>query len=82
MPNHFSSVLSSDYQFLWMAESETADSITMTTLVLPTLVVLDPETQFYFLPNFTSAEFTQDNVLTFLDDIKTEKSQVKLIILL
>lgn len=61
---------------MWMGDSETADSIAMTTLATPTLVVLDAETQFYFLPNFTSEEISAENVLGFLQDIQAGKAQV------
>lgn len=40
------------FQFAWMDDPETMNTITMTTLKLPALVVFDTETQNYYLPEF------------------------------
>lgn len=67
--------LHSNFQFSWMGEKETADSITMTTMENPSVFVLDPVTQFYYFPPVPLEEMTRDDFHDFLLDIQAEKIQ-------
>ena len=59
-----------------MGEKDTVDSITMMDVTAPFVVVLDPQTQHYFLPEFKMADMTLDLLKGFLDDVKSGKSAV------
>ena len=79
-PTPSNPVLSSrrHYQFTWMGEKETAETIVMSTLDTPSLVVLDPTTQYYYLPPAPPTDMTTQHLGAFLDDILQDKVQVGL----
>ncbi len=61
---------------MWMGDSESADSITMSQVELPSVLILDPQTQFYYLATFKMADMTQDDLINYLHEVIEGKSQV------
>ena len=59
-----------------MGEKDTVDSITMMDVTAPFVVVLDPQSHHYYLPEFRMSEMTTQLLRGFLDDIKSQKSPV------
>ena len=66
----------SDYQFLWMDETDTVSSITMLDIKAPSVLVLDPQTQYFYLCPSAAHNMTVDELSTFLSDIKDNKIAV------
>nr|KAG5703447.1 hypothetical protein BaRGS_022496 [Batillaria attramentaria] len=62
-----------DFQFLWMSDPETVNSITMSFRGPPLLVVLQSETQQYYLPLVDPVNITTDTFTAFLDDVRDGK---------
>ncbi|CAD5117893.1 DgyrCDS6637 [Dimorphilus gyrociliatus] len=58
------------FQFAWMDDPETMNTITMTTLKLPALIVFDTETQYYYLPEFNLVDITYNSFSKFLNEIR------------
>ena len=65
------------FQFVWMEKSDTVNHIAMTTFSLPTILVLDLQTQFHFLPDFKVADITTDLFSSFLDSITGDRAPVR-----
>ena len=63
---------------MWMGDSESANSITMSEVEIPSVLVLDPQTQFYYLPTFNLADMTQDEFIKYLHEVIDGKSEVSL----
>ncbi|KAI0215290.1 Protein disulfide-isomerase TMX3 [Lamellibrachia satsuma] len=63
----------SHYQFLWMDETDTVSSITMLQIKAPSLLVLDPQTQYFYLCPRPANNMTVDELSTFLSDITENK---------
>ncbi|XP_076448816.1 protein disulfide-isomerase TMX3-like [Babylonia areolata] len=59
-----------EFQFLWMMEMETMNSITMSFLVAPALLVLEVETHLFFLPPFHPQNVTTEAFTSFLDLVR------------
>ncbi len=61
-----------------MGDPETTHTITMSRPDPPYLVVLEPDTQYYYLPpsGFEVMDLTLDDIMMFLDEILEEKSPV------
>ena len=66
----------SHYQFLWMDETDTVSSITMLQIKAPSLLVLDPQTQYFYLCPRPANNMTVDELSTFLSDITENKIAV------
>ena len=60
-----------------MGDTESANSITMSEMTTPSLLVLNPETQFYYLPEQPVEEMTLDILEKFILDVKDEKIEVR-----
>jgi hypothetical protein len=60
-----------------MGDTETGNSITMSELSTPSLIILNPETQFYYLPSQPVEDMTLDVLEKFLLDVKEENIEVK-----
>ena len=54
----------------------TANNIAMWTLELPTVLVLEPTSQAYYLPDVPGNELTLEGVASFLDDIREGRASV------
>ncbi|XP_064640614.1 protein disulfide-isomerase TMX3-like isoform X3 [Lineus longissimus] len=61
------------FQFIWMGDTESGNSITMSELTTPNLLVLNPETQLYYLPREPVEDMPLDVLEKFLVDVKEEK---------
>ena len=61
-----------------MGDLETVNSIAMATLPVPSVMVLDPQTQYHFLLNVPSGEITQKVFMQFLYDVADGKSPVSM----
>ncbi|KAL3859866.1 hypothetical protein ACJMK2_010055 [Sinanodonta woodiana] len=62
-----------DFQFLYMTDLETANSITVSFLDWPSVLVLDPLTHLYYIPQENVADITLDSFTAFLYDVKADK---------
>ncbi|KAK3085762.1 hypothetical protein FSP39_008311 [Pinctada imbricata] len=58
-----------------MDDPETVNSITMSFLATPVVVVLDVQTHFYYFPNFDLKDVTIETMSSFLLDVKSGKLQ-------
>ncbi|KAK6177947.1 hypothetical protein SNE40_012805 [Patella caerulea] len=61
------------FQFLWMPDEETANSITMSFLDVPTVVVLETSSHLFYLWDKNSTQLTVSSLEQFLDEIVEEK---------
>ena len=66
-----------NFQFIWMGEKDTIDSITMMDVATPCLVLLDPQTHNYYLPNFAMKDLTISSLTGFLNNVTEGKSPVR-----
>ncbi|XP_071091730.1 protein disulfide-isomerase TMX3-like [Haliotis cracherodii] len=62
--------LHSKFQFLWMNDVDTANSITMSFLSTPSVFVLDPEKHMHYFPESTVTDFTVASFKQFLQDVE------------
>ncbi|KAL8574590.1 hypothetical protein ACOMHN_061590 [Nucella lapillus] len=60
----------SEFQFLWMGEVETANTITLSFLTPPVMLVLQVDSQHYFLPTFHPLNTTHAAFTGFLDSVR------------
>lgn len=67
---HLRFCFGSEFQFLWMGETETANSITMSFLSPPALLVLEVDTQHYYLPPFHPQNVSLQAFTDFLDGVR------------
>ena len=64
-----------------MDETDTVSSITMLDIKAPSVLVLDPQTQYFYLCPSAAHNMTVDELSTFLSDIKDNKIAVRIFIL-
>ncbi|XP_062598124.1 protein disulfide-isomerase TMX3-like [Saccostrea cucullata] len=64
-----------DFQFLWMTDVETVNSITMAFLATPVILVLNTKTHYFYFPDFDIKDITIDKMSDFLNRVKEEKIQ-------
>ncbi|ESP01942.1 hypothetical protein LOTGIDRAFT_206090 [Lottia gigantea] len=62
-----------DFQFLWMPDEETANSITMSFLNIPSIVVLETASQLHYISDKNVTDLTEQSIQDFLDGIKVGK---------
>ncbi|PVD20463.1 hypothetical protein C0Q70_18619 [Pomacea canaliculata] len=60
----------SEFQFLWMTDVETVNTITMSFLTPPVLLVLEVDPQYYYLPDLPASNITINTFMQFLDGIR------------
>ncbi|XP_048748970.1 protein disulfide-isomerase TMX3-like [Ostrea edulis] len=66
-------IFHSDFQFLWMTDVETVNSITMAFLATPVILVLNTQTHFFYFPDFVISDITIDKMSDFLNKVREEK---------
>ncbi|KAL5021822.1 hypothetical protein ScPMuIL_000977 [Solemya velum] len=59
----------SKFQFLWMTDAETINSITMSFLEAPNILVLDPETHMYYQPDWHMKDISVQILIDFLETV-------------
>ncbi|XP_041375256.1 protein disulfide-isomerase TMX3-like [Gigantopelta aegis] len=62
-----------NFQFLWMPDVETVNSISMSFFSSPAIIVLHPETHLVYSPEIDITELTIDSLKTFLTDVVDKK---------
>ena len=70
----------SDFQFLWMDDPETVNSITMSFLTTPIVLVLNTQTHYYYFPTFDLKDITIETMSNFLKSVRDGKIQVRSIL--
>ena len=68
----------SRFQFLWMTDTETINSIIMSFTSAPVMIVLDPDTHYFYMPPFSLEDITTKDLAAYLDNIKEGKEEVSL----
>ncbi|XP_033754640.1 protein disulfide-isomerase TMX3-like [Pecten maximus] len=63
----------SGFQFLWMSDMETVNSIAMSFMKGPTLMLLNPTTHYYYIPSTPVHNFTIEQLMQYLEDVRDEK---------
>ncbi|XP_060062707.1 protein disulfide-isomerase TMX3-like [Ylistrum balloti] len=61
------------FQFLWMSDIETVNSIAMSFMKGPVLMMLNPTTHYYYIPSTPVAEITVQELMQYLEDVRDEK---------
>lgn len=67
---------SRDFQFLWMTDVETVNSITMAFLATPVILVLNTQTHYYYFPDFEVKDITIETMSDFLNRVRDGNIQV------
>lgn len=65
----------SAFQFLWMDDPETANNIMLTFINMPYLLVLDPLTHMFYIPDQSIDQLDLAAVKKFLNNVKSEKME-------
>ncbi|VDH91137.1 protein disulfide-isomerase TMX3-like [Mytilus galloprovincialis] len=63
----------SRFQFLWMPDAETINSIMLSFAAAPVMLILDPETHYFYMPPFKLENITTENLAAYLESIKHGK---------
>ena len=67
----------SSFQFLWMDDPDTVNNIMLTFISMPYIMVLDPLTHLFYVPDESIGQMNAASIRTFLTDIKSEKIEVR-----
>lgn len=73
----FVELFTRDFQFLWMTDVETVNSITMAFLATPVILVLNTQTHYYYFPDFEVKDITIETMSDFLNRVRDGNIQVK-----
>ncbi|XP_064599009.1 protein disulfide-isomerase TMX3-like [Liolophura sinensis] len=57
------------FQFVWMSDNEAVNSITMWSVSMPNILVLDPETHLYYMPD-NMTDITVGRIIEFLKGVQ------------
>ena len=66
----------SGFQFLWMDDPDTVNNIMLAFITMPYIMVLDPLTHLFYVPDQSIGQITAESIGKFLEDIKAEKVEV------
>ncbi|XP_013418505.1 protein disulfide-isomerase TMX3 [Lingula anatina] len=69
--------INKQFQFAWMGDNEVANDITMWYISMPNLIVLDPSSRLYFMPNFSVVDITIGTLEAFLENVHEGKIPAK-----
>lgn len=75
----FVELFTRDFQFLWMTDVETVNSITMAFLATPVIIVLNTQTHYYYFPDFEVKEITIETMSDFLNRVRDGNIQVYIV---
>ncbi|XP_078337756.1 protein disulfide-isomerase TMX3-like isoform X2 [Crassostrea virginica] len=75
MASKYREIFHRDFQFLWMTDVETVNSITMAFLTTPVILVLNTQTHNFYFPDFEVKDITIDKMSDFLSRIRDGKIQ-------
>ncbi|CAH1784709.1 unnamed protein product, partial [Owenia fusiformis] len=64
-----------DFQFVWMSDNEAVNSITMTTIPMPGMLVYDTETMYYYTPEGRVDKMCIEDMKTFIEGCRDGKIQ-------
>lgn len=67
----------SSFQFLWMDDPDTANNIMLTFISMPYILVLDPLTHLFYVPEESVNQLNSASLGKFLKNIKAEKVEVR-----
>lgn len=70
MASKYREIYHRDFQFLWMTDVETVNSITMAFLATPVIIVLNTQTHYYYFPDFEVKEITIETMSDFLNRVR------------
>lgn len=73
----FVELFTRDFQFLWMTDVETVNSITMAFLATPVILVLNTQTHYYYFPDFEVKDITIETMSDFLNRVRDGNIQVQ-----
>ena len=54
------------------------EHVTMVDISAPYILVLDPETHYFYLPSLEMKDLTEETMVQFIEDVKTGKSAVSI----
>lgn len=63
----------SKFQFLWMTDTETINSITLSFTSAPVMIVLDPDTHYFYIPPFKLEDITTKDLSAYLENVRDGK---------
>lgn len=72
----------SNFQFGWVANPDLVNSIAMTVLPLPSLIVINTTTNQHHIPEDEAEKLTPYVIELFLEQIRNESAPVKFLMLL
>lgn len=72
-------VLHKDFQFGWVGSPELANSIVMSILPVPHLIVINSTTKHHHIPEDDPSKLTPEAVLIFLEQIYNQSAPVSVV---
>ncbi|OWF52560.1 protein disulfide-isomerase TMX3-like [Mizuhopecten yessoensis] len=63
----------SGFQFLWMSDMETVNSIAMAFMKGPVVMLLNPTTHYYYMPLTPIQDMAMEQLMQYLEDVRDEK---------
>ena len=62
-----------------MTETETINSITLSFAAAPIMIVLDPDSHYFYIPPFQLDDMTSETLAEYLENIKDGKIDVSIV---